>query len=316
MRPTPRALTVLSAAAVSQPFTVPGLSAMTEPDAQWAASKMRRAAINVPHCTAPVQTTFLRPAAANADSMPVLFLHGGDSSCLEWRGVMRKLADDNFDCTAPDWWTGGWTARDPITTAVEAGQQPWDIIRMHLHAFWLQELGGQKVHLVGTSMGGAVALDFANAHPEAVEKLVLVDAGGESYAAPPPAIGSFLAPFCPTILKALAFALELSSDERLRIASLHRRERGWIPAYVAYLASGGYELQVGPELIRRVKKPTLVVWGSDDPVLDPGDAKKFERDLPECVGVREVEGCGHSPHVEKPEVVAAHLASFLRPSTA
>ena len=104
--------------------------------------------------------------------------------------------------------------------------------------------------------------------------------------------------------------------KRLRIASLHRRERGWIPAYVAYLASGGYELQVGPELIRRVKKPTLVVWGSDDPVLDPGDAKKFERDLPECVGVREVEGCGHSPHVEKPEVVAAHLASFLRPSTA
>ena len=311
--PSPRAFVVLSAAASSTTFNIPGLAAMSEPDALWAASLLRRAPITVPKVAEPVQTTFLRSSAVGADSTPVLFLHGGDSSCLEWRSVMRKL-DGNFDCIAPDWWTGGWTSRSPITAAVNDGAAPWDCVREHLHAFWKEQLGGRRVHLVGTSMGGAVALDFAAAHPECVDKLVLVDSGGESYAAPPPKIGSFLAPFCPVILRGLAFALELSTDERLRVASLHRREAGWIDAYVAYLGSGGYELQVGPELIKRVDKPTLVVWGGDDPVLDPKDAYKFERDLPHCVGVREVAGCGHSPHVEEPAEVAAHLTSFFASS--
>tara|TARA_B100000780_G_scaffold207815_1_gene148074 strand:- start:69 stop:212 length:144 start_codon:yes stop_codon:yes gene_type:complete len=35
--------------------------------------------------------------------------------------------------------------------------------------------------LVGASLGGAVALDFATTHPEAVSKLILIDAGGESF---------------------------------------------------------------------------------------------------------------------------------------
>ena len=50
-----------------------------------------------------------------------------------------------------------------------------------------------QVILVGASLGGAVAIDFASTHPEAVRKLVLVDAGGESYKAPAPAVVAALA---------------------------------------------------------------------------------------------------------------------------
>ena len=38
----------------------------------------------------------------------------------------------------------------------------------------------------GASLGGAVAMDYALAHPESVESLILLDAGGESYAQPDP----------------------------------------------------------------------------------------------------------------------------------
>ena len=49
--------------------------------------------------------------------------------------------------------------------------------------------------LAGASLGGAVALDLATTHPEVASKLVLIDAGGESFKAPPPdTVSSFAAP--------------------------------------------------------------------------------------------------------------------------
>ena len=41
------------------------------------------------------------------------------------------------------------------------------------------------------------------------------------------------------------------------------------------------------------------------------DAYAFERDLQHCVGVREVPGSGHSPHIDQPEAVLAHLRPFV-----
>ena len=166
---------------------------------------------------------------------------------------------------------------------------------------------------MGTSMGGAVAIDFARAHPEAVSRLVLVDSGGESYAAPPPVVGSLLAPICPVVLRALAW-LTPRLGGRAALGSLHRAAPGWIEAYVAYLGSGGYALRVGPEAIRQLPQPTLVVWGEDDPVLPPSDARKFERDLPHCERVAMIAGGGHCPQLLQADALVEELASFLSPA--
>ena len=303
------ALLFVASASGSVPFAPPGSAHVLEPNAKWAFSQMRQSAIRVDGVDAPVQTSFY--STSSKSTQPgILFLHGGDSTCLEWRAVLKELSP-SANCLAVDWWSGGWTARAPITDAIQRGAQPWDAIKAHLHAFWQMECGGRPVHLVGTSMGGAVALDFATSFPEAVAKLVLVDAGGESYAAPPPLVGKLLAPFCPVVLKALAWALPRFGGDAGALASLHRNEPGWQEAYVAYLGSGGYELRVGPELIRTVPQPTLVIWGANDPVLDPSDATAFARDLPHCAGVRMVANAGHSPHIDDPETTAEVLASFL-----
>lgn len=50
--------------------------------------------------------------------------------------------------------------------------------RTHLKEFWKQAMGGRPMVLVGASLGGAIALDFAHEFPEAVKKLVLIDAQG------------------------------------------------------------------------------------------------------------------------------------------
>jgi pimeloyl-ACP methyl ester carboxylesterase len=49
--------------------------------------------------------------------------------------------------------------------------------REHLFSFWQQHIKRPMV-LVGGSLGGAIALDFALEYPQAVEKIVLIDAQG------------------------------------------------------------------------------------------------------------------------------------------
>ncbi|CAM9837502.1 unnamed protein product, partial [Sphacelaria rigidula] len=53
-----------------------------------------------------------------------------------------------------------------------------DAKRAHLLEFWKQVVGGRPMTLVGASLGGAIALDFAHEYPEAVRRLVLIDAQG------------------------------------------------------------------------------------------------------------------------------------------
>ena len=101
-----------------------------------------------------------------------------------------------------------------------------------------RELGGCRS--LDDLNGRRRALDFPQ--PGAVSKLLLVDTGGESASAPPP--DSFLAPF-PVILRAQAF-LQPKFGDAAALSSLHRASPGWVDAYVAYLASGGYSSASAP----------------------------------------------------------------------
>ena len=100
-------------------------------------------------------------------------------------------------------------------------------------------------------------------------------------------------------------------DDASRIVSLHRAEPGCYEASLAYLESGSMARRVGRERIQQVAQPTLIVWGTEDDILPLSDAYAFERDLQHCVGVREVPGSGHSPHLDQPEAVLAHLRPFV-----
>ena len=93
--------------------------------------------------------------------------------------------------------------------------------------------------------------------------------------------------------------------------SLHRDQPGCYEASLLYLKAGSMARRVDQSTVKRVPQPTLVVWGSEDDILPLSDAYAFQRDLPDCVGVREVEGSGHSPHLDNPSPVVAHLREFI-----
>ena len=57
-----------------------------------------------------------------------------------------------------------------------------------------------------------------------------------------------------------------------KLACLHRNEPLWLEAGAEYVRSGGYKRVVGPDLIKTITMPTMVIWGGEDPILPVADA--------------------------------------------
>mmetsp|Transcript_35587 Transcript_35587/g.105508 ORF Transcript_35587/g.105508 Transcript_35587/m.105508 type:complete len:448 (+) Transcript_35587:56-1399(+) len=278
---------------------------LTEPEAVTCVQQMQLAPITVPS-VGPVETCYLSlTPEAPAEAPPVMLIHGFDSSLLEFRYLTQPLLDAGLRVEAMEWWSGGFTARAPFTEAISAGKaEPWDLIREHQLAFWKRQLGDTKVTLLGASLGGAVALDFAATHPECVDRLILMDAGGESYAQPDPFLTSLAADPVTNLFQWRA------TNGLLPYPHVWAKEEGWRQALQAYLRSGGYQNRVSEPLIRTVPQPTLVLWGEEDDVLPVEDAFKYQEHLPDCVRVELIPDAQHAPALENPAYVADAIVRF------
>lgn len=105
---------------------------------------------------------------------PVLLLHGsgaGVSAWANWRGLIPVLARD-FRVVAPDLVGFGYTGLP----------EPADF---HIFDTWIDQisalldgLGIEKAHVVGNSFGGGLALHLATRHPERLNRIALMGAGG------------------------------------------------------------------------------------------------------------------------------------------
>jgi len=279
---------------------------LSEPEAVSCVKSMQYEEVDVPG-VGPIKTCFMSLTPENPiDAPPLVLIHGFDSSLLEFRYITDALLKAGLRVEAMEWWTGGFTEREPFEKAVGGGAKPWDLIREHQLAFHKNRLGEQKAIVLGASLGGAVALDFAATHPEYVEGLILMDAGGQSYAQPNPFLTSLAADPVTNLFQWRA------TNGLLPYPHVWAKENYWRQSLRAYLKSGGYQNKVGPELIRTIQPPTFVLWGEEDDVLDPADAEKYREDLPNCVGVHMIPDAQHAPALENPAVVAEQIVKFAK----
>lgn len=104
---------------------------------------------------------------------PVLMIHGsgpGVSAWANWRLLIGDLAAD-YRCLAPDMAGFGYS---PVPSDWQHGRDAW----LGQLVDFLDALGLAKVHVIGNSFGGSMALALAIAHPERVERLVLMGSVG------------------------------------------------------------------------------------------------------------------------------------------
>ncbi|MEO1093950.1 MAG: alpha/beta hydrolase [Cyanobacteria bacterium J06638_28] len=287
------------------PSAVVGL---TENTSIQLAQQIQQTDIPTPLSDRPIPTTYVQQGQGHP---PLLLLHGFDSSLLEFRRLVPHLSQFR-ETWAIDLLGFGFTDRTAAPTLTP------NAIKHHLHSFW-QQMIGQPMVLVGASMGGAAAIDFALSYPEAVKQLVLIDSAG---LAAGPAMGKFMVPpldrWATAFLKNAAVRRRISTQayydpafvtpDAEVCASLHLQCRRWSEALIAFTKSGGYSFFKNK--VSHVSMPTLVIWGRQDKILGTRDAAEFVAQLPQAQ-LTWIDDCGHVPHLEKPKETAEAICEWL-----
>jgi triacylglycerol lipase len=169
-----------------------------------------------------------------------------------------------------------------------------------------------KATLVGNSLGGWIALEFAIQHPEMVEKLVLVDAGGLSFESTPPAINLNPASLDDTkkVLAVVFYNQAMVTD--MAVAAGFARHLKDNDGYTIRQTMDGIITtnQREDTKLSSVHTPTLVVWGANDALLPFSMGERFHAGISgsKLVAIKE---CGHVPELEKPEEFNRALLDFM-----
>jgi pimeloyl-ACP methyl ester carboxylesterase len=254
----------------------------------------------------------------NPGAPPVVCVHGYTSSAQAFNALARRF-HDRYHFVALDVRGHGASAWSPAG-AYQYRDQVGDLAAV------VDKLGLSRFTLIGTSMGGIIAMAYAGTHPDRLTHLVINDIGPDVEVGSQritQMVGSRPDEFG-TLDDAMAYRREMSpivagralDDQReLALGVLRQRPDGrWIwkmdPAYIEQ------RVKIGPPerpalwpALQRVTCPTLVVWGSDSDVLSEPQARRMVDTLADGELVT-VPGVGHAPTLVEPSVVTA-LERFL-----
>jgi pimeloyl-ACP methyl ester carboxylesterase len=257
-----------------------------------------------------------------AGSGPVLLLiHGIAGSLENWQAVIEPLARGNT-VVAPDLPGHG-------RSAPGAGDYSLGALAAALRDL-LVALGHEHATLVGHSLGGGVAMQFAYQFPELTERLVLVSSGGlgpevsailraaalpgaDRFIAATAALGNTVGTKVARGLGAVGLRPSTDVAEVARgYASLVDRDRraAFLATLRGVVGTGGQRVHGGDRFYLAEGMPVLIIWGARDPIIPAQHGQNAHEAI---VGSRlEIfEGVGHLPQVEAPGLFIAALERFI-----
>ena len=184
----------------------------------------------------------------------------------------------------------------------------------------LEALDITRAHVIGISLGGFTALQFALRHPDVLDRLVLVStsAGGRTHVSASPEILALLTP---------------TSDMEIGERAIHSYSRIMAPSFVAahpeemerIAAAARYRPQTAASYMRQlhavlthdvvdslhaITAPTLVIHGDLDPLIPPQNGEYLAQHIP---GARLIlyRDTGHIPIVERADEFNRDVLAFL-----
>jgi pimeloyl-ACP methyl ester carboxylesterase len=259
-----------------------------------------------------------------AGSGPVLLLvHGLGGSSENWRAVIEPLAREYTVIVPnlPGHGGSGPSGGDYSVGGLAAGLRDLLLI-----------LGHRRATLVGHSLGGGVAMQFAYQFPEILERLVLVSSGGLGPEVSPllraaalPGAGPFIATTAP-LARALDARLRravvgggrrpLSTDltevvHGYALLSDRRRRAAFLSTVRSVIGIGGQRVSAVDRLYLAEAVPVLIVWGARDRLVPAHHADHAHREI-RGSRLALFERAGHLPQLEEPSRFVEVLERFLR----
>lgn len=240
---------------------------------------------------------------------PALFVQGlGYGGGDGWGPALDLLAEDFLVVSFDNRGFGGSDRPPgPYSVAELAGDA----------AAVLDAVGLRRAHVVGVSLGGMVAQEFALDRPERVDRLVLVSTTPGVHGQPTPSRTTSL------MLEAPGLAPSVALRRFVENALADGASGELVERIVAYRAANppdpaGWQSQAlagasfdALDRIAGIGAPTLVVHGREDAVVDPRNGELLAELIPGA-RLELLAGCGHLASWEQPERFAGLLREFLR----
>lgn len=237
----------------------------------------------------------------------LLLLHGYASNAQAWRAVIDRL-DGRFRMAAPDMVGFGSSSRTP-THPLTGDAYAERLVGL------LDALGWPRAHVVGQSWGGGLAQRLAAAHPDRIDRLVLVATVDPSRTLWLGTAGLRVGIRFPWLAQ-LAVTRAQRFAARAAGVSAWELARGYvdplrIPGTSDFLDRFVAEHATSSHLdLARVQAPSLVIGPLEDRVVLPEIARSVAARIPGARYVA-VPGAGHSVAAEAPDVIADLIADFL-----
>jgi 3-oxoadipate enol-lactonase len=246
----------------------------------------------------------------SGDGPPVVLLHGATGSPESYWAAQIPVLSEHFKVILMQY--PGYGADDDDTAEFSIPNTADALARL------IDELGVDRVNLVGLSLGGAVSLQFAHSYPDRVRRMVLADTLS----------GVRTERFRRFLEFALIGAIEkggpdlmydinaiFAFSERYLVESrdeLEQGKAGWraidVPRYTAMLRSI-LDWSVDDHL-HEIQAPALVLWGSEDIELPRVYSERIASSLPHAV-MTVIEGAGHKSCSDLPEQFNKAVLAFL-----
>ncbi|MFT4744919.1 MAG: pimeloyl-ACP methyl ester carboxylesterase [Nitriliruptoraceae bacterium] len=252
----------------------------------------------------------------------VVLLHGVGDSSVSWAPVMAGLAKDH-DVIAPDLLGHGQSDKPRADYSLGA------------FANGMRDLLGvlevERATIVGHSLGAGVAMQLAYQYPALVERLVLVSAGGVSRSVSPLLRAATL-PLAPTVLGLLEMPgirravhtlvravarpgtdLGAEAEDVLRVLDCLPDSE----ARMAFTRTLRGVVDTRGQIVTALDRsylvrdtPTLIVWGTKDPIIPAHHAQVLHASLPGSQ-LELFQGAGHFPHRADPQRFMTVLRRFV-----
>jgi pimeloyl-ACP methyl ester carboxylesterase len=235
---------------------------------------------------------------------PVILLHGLGGSIESWKSNLKPLAS-KFKVYAFDMLGFGMADKPRIQYKV-------DVFTDFLQNF-MDVMGLRKASLIGSSLGGLIAAWFSVHNQSRVEKLVLENAAGLEVGARN-VIASFMGEWwtLENLKRFYQFVYYDSSKINGEILRFRLEMFSSEDAKYAYRSTLNMprEWETLPVKLKKLEKPTLIIWGAQDKLIPVECAHKFHS-LIKNSRLLILEETGHVPHAEKPEEFNQAVIGFL-----
>jgi pimeloyl-ACP methyl ester carboxylesterase len=190
-----------------------------------------------------------------------------------------------------------------------------DYLVEQLHLYLTHFVQTPPYHLVASSLGGKIAIEYAVRYPENVSRIVLLCPSGMGEQERLPIIEGVRRSDLKTLVDSVFFDPRKIDAGVVTYYEKQFRNRRWRTGLLR--AIRGTNDHVVRDRLPLVQQPTLFVSGQEDRIVDPAVAAEVVRLLPQGQHLS-VPQCGHAPQMEKPWLInrlVVHFLSSAQPST-